>query len=136
MKQAQTSRKILVADDERMIAETLAIILRAEGYEAITVYDGAEAVLLADSWRPDIFLSDVVMPVMNGIEAAIRIHQMIPDCRMLLLSGQAETSDLLSDVIARGHYFEILLKPIHPTELLAHLHTICDGDGLPHSAVA
>jgi CheY-like chemotaxis protein len=68
-----------------------------------------------------VFLADVVMPGMSGIEAAIQISTMIPGCRVLLLSGQAATSDLLRDARVRGHDFEILLKPVHPNQLLDRL---------------
>ena len=113
--------RVLVADDERVIADTLGLILNQSGFEAATAYNGAKAVELARSFHPDVFLGDVVMPGMSGIEAAIRICSMIPECRVLLLSGQAATSDLLHDARLRGHDFEILLKPIHPTQLLARL---------------
>jgi CheY-like chemotaxis protein len=61
------------------------------------------------------------MPGQSGIEAAIQICRMIPECRVMLLSGQAATSDLLHEARLRGHDFEILLKPVHPTQLLDRL---------------
>jgi CheY-like chemotaxis protein len=112
---------VLVADDERVIADTLSLILSRNGFDTAAVYSGLRAVEVARTFYPDIFLGDVVMPGMSGIEAAIRICSMIPECRVLLLSGQAATSDLLHDARVRGHEFEILLKPIHPTQLLARL---------------
>jgi CheY-like chemotaxis protein len=113
--------RVLVADDERVIADTLAIILRQNGYEVTAVYDGVEAVETARAWRPDLFLGDVVMPNMDGIQAAIRILAIDPKCRILLLSGQAATTDLLHDARRQGHEFEIMLKPIYPSQLLARL---------------
>lgn len=113
--------KILVADDERVIADTLGIILSQAGFDVTAVYGGAEAVDKARAWPPDLFLGDVVMPDMNGIEAAIRIRAMYPRCRVLLLSGQAATSDLLLEARRHGHQFEIALKPIHPRQLLSLL---------------
>ncbi len=113
--------KVLIADDERLIADTLQIILNQNGFCAATAYDGQAAIDLAQVWQPEIFLSDVVMPVMNGIEAAIQICRMIPTCQVLLFSGQAATSDLLHDAGLQGYRFEILHKPIAPVELLAHL---------------
>jgi CheY-like chemotaxis protein len=118
---SETRPRVLIADDERVIADTLGLILNQSGFEAATAYNGSKAVELARSFHPDVFLGDVVMPGMSGIEAAIQICSMIPECRVLLLSGQAATSDLLRDARVRGHDFEILLKPIHPTQLLARL---------------
>jgi CheY-like chemotaxis protein len=115
--------RVLIADDERIIADTLGLILNQNGFEAATVYSGQKAVETARHFRPNFFLGDVVMPGMSGIEAAIQIYTMIPGCRILLLSGQAATSDLLRDARVRGHEFEILLKPVHPNQLLDRLRT-------------
>ena len=113
--------RVVIADDERLIADTLRIILNQSGFEAVSAYNGADAVDLARVWPPDIFLGDVVMPGLNGIEAAILIRAMVPACRILLISGQANTANLLPDALRRGHRFDILLKPIPPAELLARL---------------
>jgi len=113
--------RVLVADDERIIADTLGMILNQNGFEAATVYGGQKAVETARVFHPDVFLADVVMPGMSGIEAAIQICALIPACRVVLLSGQAATADLLRDARVRGHDFEILLKPVHPSHLLDRL---------------
>lgn len=116
-------RRVLIADDEHVIADTLGLILRQNGFDAATAYSGAKAIELAATFQPDVFLADVVMPGMSGIDAAIRICAMIPQCRVVLLSGQAATADLMRDARLRGHDFEILLKPVHPNQLLAHLQS-------------
>ncbi len=113
--------KVLVVDDERVIADTLAIILNQHGYEASAVYTGTGAVERARNDRPDLIISDVIMPDMNGIEAAINIRKFLPACKILLFSGQAATANLLESARAQGHEFEILAKPIHPQDLLAKL---------------
>lgn len=112
---------VLIADDERLIADTLGLILKQAGFEAETVYNGQKAVEAARNHCPDVFLADVVMPGMTGIDAAIEIRAMHPACRVLLLSGQAATADLLHDARMRGHHFEVILKPVHPSQLLARL---------------
>ena len=116
-----TGLRVLIADDERLIADTLGLILKKAGFEAETVYDGRRAVEAARVHTPDIFLADVMMPEMTGIDAAIEITAIHPECRILLLSGQAATADLLRDARVRGHHFEVLLKPVHPAQLLARL---------------
>ena len=113
--------RVLVVDDEHVIADTLAIILSQHGYEATAAYTGTAAVERARSIKPDLVISDVIMPDMNGIEAAVRIRSFLPDCKILLFSGQAATADLLESARARGHEFEILAKPVHPQDLLAKL---------------
>lgn len=117
-------RKILVADDEHLIADTLKLILSAQGFEVLTAYDGDQAIDAARSWQPDVFLTDVVMPHRSGIDAAMAICAMIPACRVLLLSGQAGVIDLVREARDQGFRFDLLDKPIHPTRLLAHLRTL------------
>ena len=114
-------RRALVVDDEQVIADTLAKILDLNGYEASAVYTGTAAVEDARSLQPDLIISDVIMPDMDGIQAAIRIRSFLPDCKILLFSGQAATADLLENARAQGHEFEILGKPVHPSDLLAKL---------------
>jgi CheY-like chemotaxis protein len=118
---SQTGLRVLIADDERLIADTLGLILKKAGFEAETVYSGQKAVEAARAHCPDVFLADVVMPGMTGIDAAMEIAAINPACRILLLSGQAATADLLRDARLRGHHFEVLLKPIHPSQILARL---------------
>jgi CheY-like chemotaxis protein len=117
-----TSRpRVLVADDEQVIANTLAIILKQAGYEARAVFSGEKAVEALDTFKPDMLISDVIMTGMTGIEAAIITRQRMPNCKILLFSGQAATADLLEKARTQGHEFEILAKPVHPTDLLAKL---------------
>lgn len=113
--------RVLVVDDERVIADTLATILNQNGFDASAVYTGTAAVDHARDNRPDLVISDVIMHDMNGIEAAIRIREILPGCKILLFSGQAATADLLEKARAEGHQFEILAKPVHPQDLLAKL---------------
>jgi len=113
--------RVLVVDDEQVIADTLAKILDLNGYDASAVYSGTAAVESARSLQPDLVISDVIMQDMNGIEAAIHIRGFLPGCKILLFSGQAATADLLENARAQGHEFEILAKPVHPADLLAKL---------------
>ena len=113
--------RVLVVDDERVIADTLAIILNQAGYNASAVYSGTAAVEEAKSIKPNLVISDVIMPDMNGIDAAIKIRASVPSCKILLFSGQAATADLLENARQHGHEFEILAKPVHPQDLLAKL---------------
>jgi CheY-like chemotaxis protein len=114
-------RRVLVVDDEQVIADTLSIILNKAGFDASPVYTGTAAVESARNNHPDLIISDVIMPDMNGIEAAIQIRSFLPGCKILLFSGQAATADLLESARAKGHEFEILAKPVHPQDLLAKL---------------
>lgn len=112
---------VLVVDDERLIADTLSAILTEHGFVAFKAYSGEEGVRLAEAVRPDIVLSDVLMPRMSGIQMAIQVKQALPSARIVLLSGQAATAELMREAAEAGHTFELLAKPIHPEELVMKL---------------
>ena len=112
---------VLVVDDESVIADTLTEILKRNGFAAMPAYDGEGALESALLMPPELLITDVVLPGMSGIELAISVKRIFPDCRIILFSGQAATSDLLASANSRGHHFSLLKKPIHPTELLARV---------------
>lgn len=116
--------RVVVVDDETLIAETVAAILEHEGFEAATASTGLAAIELARNWTPDVVLSDVIMPGLNGIETGTRIREVAPECKIVLFSGQAATVDLLEKAREDGHSFQILAKPIRPEELVALIETL------------
>src|ERR1700722_18941395 len=112
--------KVLVVD-ERVIADTLAMILNQSGFQARAVYSGETALETASSYEPDMLIADVIMADLNGIDAAIQIRALLPKIKILLFSGQAATADLLEKARTQGYEFEILAKPVHPQDLLTKL---------------
>jgi CheY-like chemotaxis protein len=124
---------VLVVDDEVVIADTLTTILSQHGMAVMTAYDGFGALEMARVVPPNLLLADVVMPGMSGIDLATQIKKEIPDCAILLFSGQAATEGLLAKAGKAWCDFEVLLKPIHPQKLMhlifERLHT--DAAKLP-----
>jgi CheY-like chemotaxis protein len=112
---------VLVVDDESIIADTLAEILNRSGYAAVTAYDADSALETALLTPPEMLITDVVLPGMSGIELAITIRRIFPDCKIILFSGQASTADLLAAARKDGHHFTLLNKPLHPQDLLARV---------------
>lgn len=112
---------VLVVDDESAIADTLAEILSRSGYASMAVYDGNSALETALVAPPEMLITDVILPGMSGIELAITMRRIYPDCNVVLFSGQASTADLLSTARHQGHHFTLLSKPVHPRDLLAHV---------------
>jgi CheY-like chemotaxis protein len=110
--------KILIVDDERLVAATLAIIFANAGYDARGASSAEEAVELIADWYPELAILDVVLPKMNGIDLAILLKAKYPNCRIVLSSGHPAAGDLLAAATASGHAFEIVAKPVHPEELL------------------
>ncbi len=111
---------VMIVDDEKIIADTLTAIFNNSGYAALTAYNAKSALEIAALIPPELLITDVMMPGMNGVDLAISIESLLPDCRILLFSGQASTVDLLAKARTLGHEFTTLSKPVHPTELLKH----------------
>lgn len=120
---SRTTLRVLVVDDERLIADTVAVILSNSGFSAVAAYSGEQALEAARAQQPDIVLTDVLMPKMTGVELGIQIRSEFPQVRVLLFSGQAATSELMRKAHDQGHDFELFPKPIHPEELIAKLKT-------------
>lgn len=127
------AKRILVVDDEECIAETLVLILRSFGYEATARNDARGALEECELRTPDLIISDVMMPEMNGIELAIQIEERYPECRILLISGLGSSFALLEEASQKGHSFEIMSKPIHPTDLLAKITAVFADGKFPRS---
>jgi DNA-binding NtrC family response regulator len=117
-------KRVLIVDDEKNIADTLAMVFNIKGHEAMAVYSAESAVETIETFEPDIVLSDVMMGKMTGVDLAIYLSKARPDCKVLLFSGQAATADLLREASRKGHEFRLLAKPIHPQKLLDDLAAI------------
>jgi CheY-like chemotaxis protein len=116
--------RVYVVDDEPVIATTLAAILNASGFRATAYTSAEDAIKAAECEGPSLLISDVVMPGMNGIDLAIHLKSICPNCKVLLFSGQAATNDLLESASRLGYDFELLSKPIHPKDLLAAIRKL------------
>jgi CheY-like chemotaxis protein len=116
--------RVLVVDDEELIAQSLRDILTRAGFDAVFALSGTEAIELAEQMCPDIVISDVIMPGLDGVQTAIKIRGACPAARILLFSGQSATSDMLQRATAQGHVFDLLPKPIHPARLIAAIRKL------------
>jgi CheY-like chemotaxis protein len=121
--EAVERQRVLVVDDEAIIADTVVEILNRSGYDAIARYSGRAALESIEEHCPAIVLSDVVMPGLNGIQLAQSVRKRCPSTRIVLFSGNAATARLLQDSSGTKHSFELLAKPIHPLELLKVLRS-------------
>ncbi len=119
-----TARRILVVDDNRDSAESLAMLLKLTGNETHTAYDGLEAVEAAATFKPEVVLLDIGLPKMNGFEAARKIREQPWGEKMVLVAltgwGQDEDRRKSREAGFDGH----LVKPLDRaalTKLLAAL---------------
>jgi DNA-binding NtrC family response regulator len=123
----RSSSSIFVVDDEPVIAASLAAILQMNGFSVRFFTCPLEALAAACSESPDLIISDVAMPGISGIDLAIQMRAQYPNCKVLLFSGQAATSDLLENARAQRYDFRLLQKPVHPSEFLFEIGQLSTG---------
>jgi PAS domain S-box-containing protein len=116
-------RRILVADDLKDSADTLAVLLRAMGHEVKTAYDGEEAVLAASIFRPEIVLLDIGMPKLNGYDACrkIRAESWGKSLCLVALTGWGQDDDRAKT--EEAGFDAHLVKPADPDALIRLLDT-------------
>lgn len=116
-----SAKRVLVVDDERCITDTLVVILRKAGYEVTGCYNAESALRECEAFKPELVITDVSMPGMNGVDLAVELKQKYPACKILLISGHASTVNLLEKAKIQGYGFDLLTKPVHPSDLLSRL---------------
>jgi signal transduction histidine kinase len=118
------SRRILVADDNRDAAETLATILRLEGNEVDIAYDGADAVSAMSKFQPDVVLMDLGMPKLDGYAAARAIRSVARGASVVLIAISGWGGDVDRQLSQEAGFDRHLVKPVVPSELLAVLSSL------------
>ena len=115
---SNSARKILVVDDNDDIREMLAVLLGMNGYHVVVAADGEEAVAVADDEKPDVILMDVMMPRLNGLDAARQIHRN-PELSSVPIIGLSAFSDPLGEGTDSDpfRWTAYLRKPIDMDEL-------------------
>jgi DNA-binding response OmpR family regulator len=110
---------IFVVDDEEMITKSLGLILGREGFDVFGFTNPLKALERMETVEPDLLISDVMMPQLNGVDLAVKTRIKRPECKILLFSAAA--SELRRQVRADGHTFPLLQKPVHPDKLLREI---------------
>jgi CheY-like chemotaxis protein len=118
MPEISRSARVLLADDDRDGAMTLATLLELEGYEVRTVHGGQEALDATREFKPAVVLLDIGMPKITGYEAARRLRQRYgDDCPVLVaVTGWKQASDrILASLAGFDHH---VAKPYEPSQLI------------------
>ena len=118
------SRRILVVDDNRDAAETLAMMLRLEGNEVDTAFDGEGAITATATFHPDVVLMDLGMPKLDGYEAARAIRRDSAGSEVVLIALTGWGGDMDRQLSQEAGFDRHLVKPVMPTELLALLSSL------------
>lgn len=122
-------RRVLLADDERLLHAVLEDVLEGNGYAVLHAMDGQQAVQVAQEQKPDVILMDLMMPVMNGMDALERIRE---DESTRGIPVVAITADVLGrsrdEMLSRG-FDGYIPKPFTAGQLLGEIARHLDGDG-------
>jgi CheY-like chemotaxis protein len=117
--------RVLVVDGDRLVADTLNLIFRANGFECEAVYTAAEALERSRTFQPQLLLCDVSMPAENGLQLAEKLSLEQPGCRLLLLTAYAgNVARVESHAEALRRPLKLLRKPCRPEELLSEAHAL------------
>lgn len=113
---------ILLVEDDPQVREALSASLCWGGYEVLVAQNAGEAILISEQTGSiDLLVTDIVMPVMNGVQLAARISEQRPDLRVLLISGYAEE---LPDLSKAHQRTDFLPKPFQPSEFLQRVRRL------------
>ena len=107
--------KILLIDDEHVIRIPICRMLEMRGYEVIEAVDGEEGLLRYRRERPDLVISDIMMPKKSGLEVARELRASFPDVKIIAITGHFSTSPTAIVEAGADH---TLMKPIRMQELL------------------
>jgi DNA-binding response OmpR family regulator len=109
--------KVLVVDDDPVIVRLLRVNFEMEGYEVATAGDGEEGLVAARAERPDVIVSDIMMPKLDGLAfaAALRADPALAEVPIVLLSAKAQNADIDAGLEIADDY---VTKPFDPLELL------------------
>lgn len=110
-------KTILVVDDEELVLNAVSDILKENGYDVVTAVDGKDGLEKHKQYGPDIVITDIVMPDMEGIELLKSLHRTNEKTPIIVMSGHAVGSKFLHVAKLMGAR-ESLLKPFSKTELL------------------
>ena len=114
--------RVLVAEDDRSVRDSLARVLRFEGYEVDAVNDGAEALEAVTRQLPDVVVMDVMMPNVDGLTACRMMRDRHPALPILMLTARHEVADRVAGLDAGAD--DYLVKPLALDELLARLRAL------------
>jgi CheY-like chemotaxis protein len=112
---------VLIVDDNDTVRLTLERVLQSRGYIASGFGRGEDAILSLGEQTYDVALCDIHLPGINGIQTALEVRRLLPNCRVLLMSGNSGSSEYLEAALRAGHTFEVLNKPFDPPTLFAVL---------------
>lgn len=125
---AHPVKRILLVDDEEALRDSVAFFLTSSGFEVSTASNGKQALEACEAQRPDLVITDLIMPDMEGVETIVRLREDFGDLPIIAMSGgwQAAEVDLLELATELGAT-QVLAKPFDCDDLLVAVSR-CTGD--------
>ncbi|WP_112381766.1 cell cycle two-component system response regulator CpdR [Sphingomonas carotinifaciens] len=117
--------RILLAEDDQIMREYLTRALQKSGYAVTAVDRGTAAIPLLQTERFDLLLTDIVMPEMDGIELAQRAGEMVPDLRVMFITGFAAVTLKAGQAMPNAR---VLSKPFHLRDLVMEVDRLFEAD--------
>lgn len=116
------SKRILIIDDDLAVRDTLIAILEDRGYEVVTAVNGQEGLAVFRSERPDLLVTDIVMPVKEGLQTIREIREERPDMKIIAISGGSRTErhDFLEIARQLGAW-DVVVKPFDTEDFVARV---------------
>jgi CheY-like chemotaxis protein len=131
--EAQRARRLLIVDDNRDGADTLSMLLSFLGYATETAYDGREAIDKAASFRPDMVILDINMPVMDGYQAAKVLRHSNDRTRLVLVALTAAGSESDKEAAREAGFDFHVLKPVDGAALAGFVERALQDQPAPPS---
>ena len=125
------SERILIVDDDDALRESLEMVLASEGYEVVTAIDGMSALAAIENAPPEVVLTDIRMPGIDGLELIPQIARRLPGVAIILMSAFG-SGDLAIEAMRRGAY-DYIAKPFQPSEVLLTLRKAREREQLRRS---
>ncbi len=118
-------KRVLVVDDDRLVADTLCLIYKANGFDSEARYSAATGLERARSFAPNLLLCDVSMPEVSGLELAECMQELLPETRLLMLTAYASNAAFVRAHARRVRRpIKLLSKPCRPDDLLRESHAL------------
>jgi two-component system OmpR family response regulator len=118
---ASAHRRVLVVDDDARARTAVARLIEEEGFEAGVAADGEEASALLASWHPDLVVTDLNMPRLDGRGLVQRVRSVLPGTPVIVISARGSAEASLLEGLGAVDFFA---KPVHVDAFLARIHVL------------
>lgn len=118
-------QRVLVVDDDHLVADTLNLVFQANGYDCQAVYSAADGLARARTFHPALLLCDISMPEQSGLQLAEALHEEMPHCKLLMITAYASNASKVEQHISRTRRnLKLLSKPCRPELLLREAQSL------------